>query len=94
MLNAERWRTETPLSHLPHGKMSITLYDVSCLLHLPIRGKLLDNGNINRDDAFKLVVDYLGVNLESAMKEFEATRWAHARFRFLDKVYTNELHRA
>lgn len=60
--------------------MSITLNDASCLLHLPIRGKLLDHMNINIDDALELMVDYLGVDLEASMREFESTRWAHARF--------------
>lgn len=42
--------------------MSITLDDVSCLLHLPIRGKPLDHWRINKDEALELMVNYLEVN--------------------------------
>lgn len=57
MLNAfvKRWYMETLSFHLPHGQMFITLDDVLCLLHLPIRGKLLDHGNININEALDLV---------------------------------------
>ncbi|XP_050878634.1 uncharacterized protein LOC127082436 [Lathyrus oleraceus] len=34
----ERWHLETSSFHMPFGEMSITLDDVACLLHLPIRG--------------------------------------------------------
>lgn len=40
--------------------MSITFDDVSCLLHLLIRGKLLDHERIRKDQALELMVDYLG----------------------------------
>lgn len=56
-----------------------------------LRGNFLDHGKINIDDALEMMVDYLGVDLEDAMKEFEATGGAHARFRFSEKVYTDEL---
>lgn len=64
MLNVyvERLHTETSSFHLPLGEMSITLDDVSCLLHLSIRGKLLDHGRISKDEALKLIVDYPGVD--------------------------------
>lgn len=65
--------TEMSSFHPSHGEISITLDDVSCLLHLPIRGKLLDHGKINKYDALKLMVDYLEVNPEASMKEFETT---------------------
>lgn len=69
----DRWHTETSSFHLPHGEISITLYDASCLLHLPIMGEFLDNNNINRDGVLEMMVDYLGVDLENFMKELEAT---------------------
>lgn len=40
----ERWHPKTLLFHLLHGEMFITLDDVSHLLHLPIRGRFLDQG--------------------------------------------------
>ena len=51
--------------------MSIILDDVSCLLHLPIRRKLIDHTRISKDEALKLMVDYLGVNPEYALREIE-----------------------
>ncbi|KAK2415979.1 protein MAIN-LIKE [Trifolium repens] len=35
----ERWQPETGTFHLPVGEMTITLDDVSCLLHIPISEK-------------------------------------------------------
>lgn len=66
--------------------MSITLDDVSCLLHLLISGKLLNHWRINKDEALELMVDYLGVYPETVLREFEKVRGAHARFEFLKKV--------
>ncbi|CAL5208379.1 unnamed protein product [Lathyrus oleraceus] len=71
--------------------MSATHDGVSRLLHLLIRGKFLDHGRISRDAELELMVDYMRVDLDAALREFEATRGAHARFRFLKKVYTYEL---
>ncbi|XP_058742488.1 protein MAIN-LIKE 1-like [Vicia villosa] len=82
MLSAfvERWQSKTLSFHLPRGEMSITLDDVSFLLHLLIRGRFLDHNRINRDEALVILVDYLGADLEEVMKELKATRGAHARF--------------
>ena len=45
----ERWRKETHTFHMPHGEMTITLEDVSCLLGLRVDGKPLcvKNSGIN-----------------------------------------------
>lgn len=40
--------------------MSITLEDISCLLHLPIRGGLLDHRRIIKDEALEMMVDPMG----------------------------------
>lgn len=73
MLNAlvERWHTETSLFHLSLCEIYITLDDVPCLLHLLIRGKLLDHGRITKGETLEMMVHYLGVNLEVSMSEFE-----------------------
>lgn len=47
--------------------MSITLDDVSCVLHLPISGRLLDHDRINIDGALEMMVDYLGVDPGDAL---------------------------
>jgi len=47
----ERWHEDTSCFHLLFGEMTMTLDDVSCLLHLPIDGMLLSNASISRDEA-------------------------------------------
>lgn len=44
---------------------------MSCLMHLSIRGKLLDHGRISKDDTLELMVDYLGFDLETALTDME-----------------------
>ncbi|MCI64201.1 serine/threonine-protein phosphatase 7 long form-like protein, partial [Trifolium medium] len=39
---AERWHEETSSFHMPAGEITVALDDVSCLLHLPLTGRLLD----------------------------------------------------
>lgn len=89
MLNAfvERWHIETSSFHILLGETSITPDDVSCLLHLLIRGKLLDHRRISKGEALDFMVDYLGVDPETALTKMEGTRGAHARFEFLKMVY-------
>lgn len=65
--------------------MSITLDDVSCLLHLPIRGKLLYQERISKDEALEMLVDYLGVDPTNVMAVMDRNKWDHARFKFLKK---------
>lgn len=64
MLSAfvERWHSNTSSFHLSHGDMSITLNDVIFMLHLSIRGRLLDHSRIIKDEAFEMMVVYLGAN--------------------------------
>lgn len=52
MLNAfvERWHSKTSSFHLSHGEMSITLDDVSYLLHLPINGRFLDHESMTKNE--------------------------------------------
>ncbi|XP_050914136.1 protein MAIN-LIKE 1-like [Lathyrus oleraceus] len=93
MLNelVERWNSETSLFYLPHGEMSITLDDVSCLLHLSIRGRFLDHDRMAKDEAPEIMIEYLGVDPGEAMDELDKIRGAHARFVYLKKVYEDAL---
>lgn len=74
----ERWHKETSSFHTPHGDMSITLDDVSCLLHIPIWGRLLKHSRTNESEALELMVNYLGADQSEAQEELDATRDAHA----------------
>lgn len=77
--------------HSSLGEISITLDDVSCLFNFFIKGKLLDHGRISKNKALELMVDYMRVDPEDAMRELEKTRGAHARFQFLKNVYIDEI---
>lgn len=76
MLNAfvEKWHSETLSFHLPLGDISITLDDVSCLLHLPIRGRLLGHWRITKDETFEMMIDYLGDDPAETNEELDTTR--------------------
>lgn len=58
----ERCHSKTSSFHISIGEMYITLDDVLFLLHLSIRGKLLDHFRISRLDA----LDMMGTYLEAA----------------------------
>jgi hypothetical protein len=41
------------------GEITVTLDDVSCLLHLPIKGLLLDHNSISKAGGIDLMVNLL-----------------------------------
>lgn len=69
--------------------MYITLDNISCLLHLPIRGRLLDHSMINRADALDMKVAYLGAEPKDALKVIEVSKGYHARFGFIESLYAH-----
>ncbi|XP_058774386.1 protein MAIN-LIKE 1-like [Vicia villosa] len=87
----ERWHKETYSFHFPVRELTITLLDVACLLHLPIKGRLLDHSRIQRVKAIELMVDYLGMEPNMADYECKATSGAHIRFSNLKELYENHL---
>ncbi|MCH98345.1 serine/threonine-protein phosphatase 7 long form-like protein, partial [Trifolium medium] len=67
---AERWHQETNTFHLPIGEMTITLDDVSCLLHLPISGASFSPPKkMGTNTARACVMALLGVSYAKAMSE-------------------------
>ncbi|XP_058734274.1 protein MAIN-LIKE 1-like [Vicia villosa] len=84
---AESLQSETSSFHIPIGKMTITLDEVPCLLHLLIRERLLDHERIKREKGVNLMVTLLGVDPSKESEEANCTRGAHAQFRFLEKLY-------
>jgi hypothetical protein len=87
----ERWHEETLSFHLPFGEMTVTLDDVSCLLHLPIDGILMSHEFISRDDAVDSMVMYLGSDPGDALVEVTRTRGAHCRFSYLRRIFKERL---
>ena len=70
----ERWHLETSSFHMPFGEMSITLDDVACLLHLPIRGIFWSPQDVTEELAVELAVDYLGVSQGQAQSHVRSCR--------------------
>src|SRR3954467_511835 len=90
----ERWHKETSSFHLPVGEMTITLHDVQCLLHLPIRGPLLDHSRIQRVEAIEWMTLYLGMEEEVAHFECATTCGPHVRFTTLKIYFEHHLNAA
>jgi hypothetical protein len=77
--------------HVLFGEMTVTLDDVSCLLHLPIDGMFLANESISRDDVVEMMIQYLGSNPGDAIEEVTDTRGSHARFNYLRRIFKERL---
>ncbi|XP_050889853.1 uncharacterized protein LOC127095166 [Lathyrus oleraceus] len=88
---AERWHSHTSSFHLHIGKMAITLDDISCLLHLPIRGKLLGHERLGREEVIEIMVTHLRVDPTEASNEVANTIDAHARFKLLEQLYKDHM---
>ena len=61
-LFVEQWHRETSSFHLPVGELTLTLDDVSSILHMPV------------DDAVQMLVDLLMVFAEAARVETRQCR--------------------
>ncbi|XP_058775806.1 protein MAIN-LIKE 1-like [Vicia villosa] len=87
----ERWHPETSSFHMPFGEMTITLDDVSCLLHVPIRGQLVDPDVVVTDyDAIHLAVELFGVSLSDATEEASAVRGPYYKLDWLKQVFEQQ----
>ncbi|KAH1210224.1 Protein MAIN-LIKE 1 [Glycine max] len=74
----ERWHGETSTFHLPVGELTITLDDVSSLIHLPITGALHSFHALSTEEARFLLTELLEVSAEEARAETTLTRGAYA----------------
>ncbi|XP_058784371.1 uncharacterized protein LOC131659157 [Vicia villosa] len=68
--------------------MTVTLDDISCLLHLSIRGRFLNHERIGKED---VLVEMLGVTPESGLEEIDKTRGSHVRCSYLARVFEKEV---
>ncbi|MCI51334.1 serine/threonine-protein phosphatase 7 long form-like protein, partial [Trifolium medium] len=66
---AERWHEETSSFHMPAGEIIVTLDYMSCLLHLPLGGHLLDHTSLTKAEGITLMVDLLGSDAFDAHTE-------------------------
>ncbi|KAL5184391.1 Protein MAIN-LIKE 1 [Glycine soja] len=75
----ERWHSETSTFHLPVGELTITLDDVSSILHLSITGALHSFHALSTEEARFLLTELLEVSAEEARAETALTRGAYVR---------------
>ncbi|XP_050909841.1 protein MAIN-LIKE 1 [Lathyrus oleraceus] len=88
----ERWHLETSSFHMPFDEMSITLDDVACLLHLPIRGIFWSPQDVTEELAVELAVDYLGVSQSQAQSHVRSCRGSYYKLEWLYDIFVH--HRA
>ncbi|KAH1233805.1 Protein MAIN-LIKE 1 [Glycine max] len=83
----ERWHRETSSFHLLMGELTITLDDVSSLLHLPVIGDLHAFEPLHVDDAVQMLVDLLMVSPESARAETVQCRGLYVCLQWVRDIY-------
>ncbi|XP_028199573.1 protein MAIN-LIKE 2-like [Glycine soja] len=88
----EQWHRETSSFHLPVGELTITLDDVSSLLHLPVIGDLHAFEPLHVDDAVQMLVDLLMVSLESVWAETAQCRGLYVRLQWVRDIYERRCH--
>ena len=83
----ERWHNETSTFHLPVGELTITLDDVSSILHFPITGALHSFHALSTEEARFLLTELLEVSAEEARAETALTRGAYVRLGWVRDIY-------
>ncbi|KAH1262203.1 Protein MAIN-LIKE 1 [Glycine max] len=78
----ERWHRETSSFHLPVGELTITLDNVSSLLHLLVIRDLHAFEPLHVDDAVQMLVDLLMVSAESARAETAQCRGPYVHLKW------------
>ncbi|MCI64765.1 putative IMP dehydrogenase/GMP reductase, partial [Trifolium medium] len=51
---------------MPAREITVSLDDVSCLLHLPLTGFLLDHTSLPKEEGVVVLVDLLGAEVSDA----------------------------
>ncbi|XP_006577514.2 protein MAIN-LIKE 1-like [Glycine max] len=74
-----RWHSETSSFHLLVGEVTITLDEVSSLLHIPITGALHSFGPLATSDAVALLTELLEVTPDEATAETRQAGGPHVR---------------
>ncbi|XP_045801581.1 protein MAIN-LIKE 1-like isoform X5 [Trifolium pratense] len=92
----KRWHPETGTFYLPISEMTITLDDVSCLLHIPINGKMLNHVGTacSMAEGKDMCEKYLNFNRDDCKQEFSKMKGAHIGFPKLEKIYHANLSQA
>jgi hypothetical protein len=80
---AERWHELTASFHMSAGEVTMTLDDVSCLMHLSNVGRLPDHQYVNKGEGTKLMVDLIGADPADVANEMVVTKGSHVRHTYL-----------
>jgi len=83
----ERWYRDTNSFHLPVGEMTITLDDVSSILHLPIVGQFPTYDALNHNVAKNMLMELLGTSETNSNEELRRNKGAQVRLAWLREVY-------
>jgi len=78
---------ETSTFHLPVGELTITLDDVSLLLHLPINGAFHNFHALFVDETVFLLIELLEVSGEEARAKTTRSREAYVRLGWVRDIY-------
>ncbi|XP_028246796.1 protein MAIN-LIKE 1-like [Glycine soja] len=79
--------SETNTFHLPVGELTITLDDVSSLLHLPITGALHSFHALSVEETIFLLTELLEVSAEEARAETARSHGAYVRLGWVRDIY-------
>jgi len=92
MTLCERWHAEISSFPLHVGEMTITLDDVTCLLHLPIEGIMMSHPKkVFQDDGVDLMVRHLGVTQAVAVKNCNEEYDAYISYKTLKEFMSTTL---
>ena len=83
----ERWHRETNTFHLLVGELTITLDDVSSLLHLPISGAFHNFHALSVDEVIFLLIELLEVSAEEARAKTTRSRGTYVRLEWVQDIY-------
>ena len=83
----ERWHRETNSFHLPVGETTITLDDVSSLLHLPILGQFPTYVPLKYNGVATILAELLGVDEARGKAEMRQCRGIHVRLSWFRDIY-------
>jgi len=87
----EKWQEETSCFHLPFGEVTVTLDDVSCLLHLHNNCMILSDRSTTRAEAIEMMIEHLGADPRDTLKEVTDKKGGHARFSYLRIIFKERL---
>jgi hypothetical protein len=78
---SELWDKETSNFHLSVGEMTIILDDISCFLHKPIHGKLVNHeAKISKEQGAYLIIDFSRVDSDHTGAECDNMKETHISF--------------